>query len=187
MAYSHDPFDLERFARLRELTAELAAVHSAQTPETILDLFKGESGYPTPKVDVRGGVIRGGRILLVRERRDGRWALPGGWADVNQTPAECVEREIVEESGYAARAVKLAAVWDYRRHNAAVRHHSAVYKLFFLCEYVGGSPAASIETEAAEFFGPDALPELSVGRSTRWQILRLFEHFRDPALPTDFD
>ncbi|MGH8149642.1 MAG: NUDIX hydrolase [Steroidobacteraceae bacterium] len=187
LAYSRDPFDLERFSRLREIAAELAALQSAAARETILDLFAAESGYPTPKVDVRGGVFRDGRILLVREKGDGCWALPGGWADVNQTPSECVEREIAEESGYRARAIKLAAVWDYRKRNAAVRRHAAMYKLFFLCEFLGGSPAPSLETEAAEFFAAGELPELSVGRSTRWQIQRLFEHFRHPALPTEFD
>lgn len=187
LAYSRDPFDLQRFARLREIWAEMAAMRSSRAAERILDLFEAESGYPTPKVDVRGGVFRGDQILLVRERSDHRWALPGGWADVNQTPAECVEREIAEESGYVARATKLVAVWDYRLHNAAEPRHSALYKLFFNCELIGGSPAPNLETEAAEFFGADELPELSVGRSTRRQIERLFDHFHRPGLPTEFD
>lgn len=187
IAYSGDPFDLQRFARLREIAAELAALRTSSTRERILDLFKAESGYPTPKVDVRGGVFRGEEILLVRERHDGRWALPGGWADVNQTPSESVEREIVEESGYCARAIKLAALWDYRKRNAGSRRHTAIYKLFFVCALVGGSPASSIETDEADFFRAEELPELSVGRTTRAQILRLFEHHRSPALPTDFD
>jgi ADP-ribose pyrophosphatase YjhB (NUDIX family) len=187
LAYSRDPFDLQRFARLKEIWAELAAMRSCESRERILELFETESGYPTPKVDVRGGVFRDGRILLVRERRDRRWALPGGWADVNQSPAECVEREIAEESGYLARAIKLVAVWDYRLHNAAARRHCAVYKLFFNCELLGGIPAPNPETDAAEFFAADALPELSVGRSTRQQILRMFEHSHRADLPTEFD
>lgn len=187
IAYSRDPFDLQRFARLREIAAELAALRTASTRERILDLFKAESGYPTPKVDVRGGVFRGEEVLLVREKHDGRWALPGGWADVNETPSECIEREIVEESGYRARAIKLAAVWDYRKRNAGSRRHTAIYKLFFVCALVGGSPASSIETDEAEFFHAEELPELSLGRTTRSQILRLFEHRRSPGLPTDFD
>lgn len=187
MTYSRDPFDLQRFARLRQIAAEMTALRSAQPHERILDLFKDEAGYPTPKVDVRGGVFRDDRVLLVRERRDRLWTLPGGWADVNQTPRECVEREILEESGYVARAIKLAAVWDYRRHNASVPCHSALYKLFFVCELTGGSAQASLETEEAEFFRPGELPQLSTGRSTRWQILRLLEHVRRPDLPTEFD
>ena len=187
LAYSRDPFDLQRFTRLREICAEMASMRSAEADERILELFVAEPGYPTPKVDVRGGVFREGKILLVRERRDHRWALPGGWADVNQTPAECVEREILEESGYVARATKLVAVWDYRLHNAAVRRHSAVYKLFFNCELIGGSPVPNLETEAAQFFDVGDLPELSVGRSTRRQIRRLFDHFASPDLPTEFD
>lgn len=187
LAYSRDPFDLQRFTRLLDMAAEMAALQSTLPHERILDLFKAETGYPTPKGDVRGGVFRAGKILLVRERQDGRWSLPGGWADVNQTPTECVEREILEESGYHARATKLAAVWDARKRNAHVRHHCTIYKLFFLCELLGGKAAPSIETEAADFFAIQALPALSLGRTTHWQIRRMFEHLHRPGRPTDFD
>ena len=155
--------------------------------EEIIDLFRQDTGYATPRVDVRGAAFRDGRVLMVRERNDGRWALPGGWADVNQTAGQCVAREIEEESGFSARAVKLCAVWDRRRHGHAPPHPFYVYKMFFLCEITGGKPRPSLETSEIAFFAEDELPDLSPGRVRPAQIRRMFEHWRHPELPTDFD
>ena len=149
-------------------------------------MVRGRERLPDPKVDVRGGVFERDRVLLVRERSDGRWTLPGGWVDVNDAPSEAVAREILEESGYRARAVKLAALVDKNRHpHPPGIHH--IYKLFFLCELTGGSAASSDETDAVDFFAVHALPELSTGRVLASQIERLYQHRLDPALATDFD
>ena len=186
LAFTRDPFDRERYTRLAELVTELLSSQFEILPATARALFAGESGYMTPKVDVRGGVFQGDRVLLVRERSDSRWTLPGGWVDVNDAPSEAVAREILEESGYRARAIKLAALVDKNRHpHPPGVHH--IYKLFFLCELSGGSPATSDETDAVDFFAVHALPELSTGRVLASQIARLYEHRLDPSLPTDFD
>jgi ADP-ribose pyrophosphatase YjhB (NUDIX family) len=105
---------------------------------------------------------------------------------VNETASECVVREVAEESGYRARAVKLAAVYDYRKRNRP-HHLDSIYKMFFICQLTGGSARASIETSEVAFFARDALPPLSVGRTTASQIARMFEHAENPDLPTDFD
>jgi ADP-ribose pyrophosphatase YjhB (NUDIX family) len=186
LAFTRDPFDRERYTQLAELVAALLSAQLSIPVETARALFEHEHGYATPKVDVRGGVFDGDRVLLVRERSDGRWTLPGGWVDVNDAPSEAVAREIREESGYHARAVKLAALVDKNRHpHPAGVHH--IYKLFFLCELTGGSPAASNETDAVDFFPVRSLPQLSTGRVLSSQIERLYEHRLNPGLPTDFD
>ena len=188
LAYSANPYDRERYERIREIAFRMLA-RFADTPlERVRDLFSEERGYATPKVDVRGVVFRDGRILLVREAQDeGRWTLPGGWADVNETPREGVEREIREESGFEARAVKLLACYDraVQGHQPPYPHH--VFKLFFLCELTGGAPADSHETSGATFFGENEIPELSRARTTKRQLHRFFEHLRNPSLSTDFD
>ena len=188
LAYCKNPFDIERYHEIQRIAAEMIAAHSGGIePETILGLFELEEGYATPKVDVRGAVFRDGKIMLVRELLDeGRWTLPGGWADAGDTPGEAVEREIHEESGFEARAVKLAMVYE-RHRRGHPRIYFAVYKLFFLWEITGGAPASSLETRGVEFFAEDNLPELSIGRVTAEEIHTLFEHFRDPRLPTEFD
>jgi ADP-ribose pyrophosphatase YjhB (NUDIX family) len=186
LAFTRDPFDRERYTRLAELVAELLSSQLEIPPAAARGLFANETGYLTPKVDVRGAVFDRDRVLLVRERSDGRWTLPGGWVDVNDAPSEAVAREILEESGYRARAVKLAALVDKNRHPPPPGVHH-IYKLFFLCELTGGSPATSDETDAVEFFAVHALPELSKGRVLASQIERLYQHRLDPALPTDFD
>jgi ADP-ribose pyrophosphatase YjhB (NUDIX family) len=186
LAFSHDPFDRERYSQLSQLVAQLLSAHLRIPLTTTRTFWEGEYGYATPKVDVRGGVFQCDRVLLVRERSDGLWTLPGGWVDVNDAPSQAVEREIREESGYQARAVKLAALVDKNRHpHPAGLHH--IYKLFFVCELTGGAPAASAETDAVEFFPVQALPPLSTGRVLAPQIERLYRHRLDPALPTDFD
>jgi ADP-ribose pyrophosphatase YjhB (NUDIX family) len=186
LAFTHDPYDRERYTQLAALVEQLLSAQLQIPAAAARGLWAGEQGYATPKVDVRGGVFREDRVLLVRERTDGRWTLPGGWVDVNEAPSEAVAREIHEESGYRARAVKLAALLDKNRHPhpPGVYH---IYKLFFLCELTGGGPATSIETDAVEFFPLHALPPLSTGRVLGAQIERLYQHRLDPALPTDFD
>jgi ADP-ribose pyrophosphatase YjhB (NUDIX family) len=186
LAFSQDPYDRHRYERIRELAASLIAPRSGLDDRSLLDHFRHETGYATPKVDVRAATFLEGKVLLVREISDGTWTLPGGWADVNQSAAECVVREVAEESGYIVRAVKLAAVYDYRKRNRPL-HLDSIYKLFFICEMVGGSASASIETSEAAFFPPDALPPLSVGRTTEAQIARMVEHAAQPELPADFD
>jgi ADP-ribose pyrophosphatase YjhB (NUDIX family) len=186
LAFSADGFDHQRYERLRELAALLMAQGSAIEHESILALLRQEKGYATPKVDVRGAAFQEGRILMVREISDGKWTLPGGWADVNQSAGECVVREIAEESGFKARALKLAAVHDYQKRNPP-RHIDSIYKMFFICEITGGAACASDETSEVAFFARHALPPLSLGRITAAQIERMFQHAEHPQWATDFD
>jgi ADP-ribose pyrophosphatase YjhB (NUDIX family) len=186
LAFTRDPFDRERYTQLAELVTALLASELEIPAADARALWADEHGYATPKVDVRGGVFVDDRVLLVRERTDGRWTLPGGWVDINDAPSHAVEREIYEESGYRARALKLAALLDKNRHpHPPGVHH--IYKLFFLCELTGGAPATSSETDAVEFFPVRELPPLSTGRVLASQIERLYQHRLDPSLPTDFD
>ncbi len=186
LTFTRDPFDRERYTELQRLAADLLAGELAIPAERAEAFWNGEEGYATPKVDVRGGVFVAEQVLLVRERADGRWTLPGGWVDVNDSPAAAVEREIHEESGYHARAVKLAALLDRRKHpHPPSIHH--IYKLMFVCELTGGVAALSTETDAVAFFPVRALPELSTGRILAPQIERLYQHHLHRELPTEFD
>jgi ADP-ribose pyrophosphatase YjhB (NUDIX family) len=123
----------------------------------------------------------------VQEASDGQWTLPGGWADVNDSPREAVEREGVEESGFTVRATKLAAVYDRAKHPHTPPFPFHIYKMFFLCEIIGGEPKTSNETLAVDFFAPDALPSLSATRILASQVHQMFEYFKNPSLPTYFD
>jgi ADP-ribose pyrophosphatase YjhB (NUDIX family) len=186
LTYATDHWDIERYEAVREIAAEIAAAQTATDLDQMRSLFAFEKGHTTPKVDVRGVVIQDGSILLVKERADGRWTLPGGWVDVGESPSEATVREVYEESGYRTRAVKLLALYDRRKHEHPP-HQYHIYKLFFQCEITGGEPTTSSETEGVGFFREDRLPELSVGRVTEAQIARFFEFSRHPDWPTDFD
>jgi len=189
LAFSRDPYDRDRYEQLRRLAARIMAEHTGMPAERVEALFAAETGYATPKLDVRGAVFRDGRLLLVREAADAnRWTLPGGWADVNESPAESVAKEVREESGFAVRVVKLAAVWDRARHPHTPAYAFHIWKLFFLCEITGGEARTGPETTEVAFFAEDALPaDLSVSRVLTPQLRRMFAHMRDPALPTEFD
>lgn len=189
LAFSKDPYDQDRFAALRRLSARIMAEHTGTNVQRIEALFDAENGYATPKIGVRGAVFdAGGRILMVREVVDeNRWTLPGGWADVNQTPAQSVVREVFEESGYHIRPVKLAAVWDRARQRQAPTAFSVV-RLFFVCVLEGGSPATSLETSEVGWFAEAEIPaDLSLRRTLPQHISRMFAHWRDPGLATEFD
>ncbi len=186
LVFATDPFDRERYQKLQDLTDAMLADELKLSLAEAKALWIPEDGYATPKVDVRGAVFRDAEVLLVRERSDGKWSLPGGWVDINDSPAGAVEREIFEESGYRAKAVKLAALFDKQRHpHPPSLYH--IYKLFFLCELLDGTPTVSAETDAVEFFPLNALPELSAGRVIRSQIERVYEHHKHRDLPTEFD
>jgi ADP-ribose pyrophosphatase YjhB (NUDIX family) len=189
LAFGKDPYDLERFHALSRLAARIMAAHTDANLTRIESLFDGEGGYATPKLGVRGAVFdAAGRILMVREVVDGnRWTLPGGWADVNQTPAESVVREVFEESGYQVRTTKLAAVWD-RARQAHPPTAFSVARMFFICALEGGEPATSLETSEVGWFAETEIPaDLSIRRTQPHHIQRMFAHWRDPALATEFD
>ena len=137
-------------------------------------------------MDVRAVVFREGRILLVKEPGERGWSVPGGWADVGESPSEAAVRETLEESGYRVRPVRLLAAYDRDRHgHPPIPYH--VYKLVYFCEILDSAPLTDVDTHGARFFGEHEIPELSVTRVTRAQISRFFEQHRDPTLPTDFD
>jgi ADP-ribose pyrophosphatase YjhB (NUDIX family) len=186
LAFCRDPFDRQRYQRIQELATAVIGQGAGRVDPGLLDYIRHDVGYATPKVDVRAAAFVDGRVLLVREVSDGLWTLPGGWADVNDSPSDSVVREVFEESGFRARAVKLAAVYDFRKRNRP-HHLDSIYKMFFICELVGGAPVSSIETSEVGFFAPGELPPLSTGRATAEQIQRMFRHAAEPALPTDFD
>lgn len=188
LTYGESPFDHERYEKIQAIAAEIMANGTDAEVDEALALFVQERGYETPKIDVRGVVFKEGRILLVRELLDGgRWTLPGGWADVNDRPSEAVEREVWEESGYRVRAAKLLAVYDRRLHGHRPPHPYGIYKLFFRCQLLGGVPKRSIETDGAQFFAPNEIPDLSLARTTPEEIVRFFEYAKHPDWPTDFD
>ncbi|HNQ90387.1 MAG TPA: NUDIX hydrolase [Verrucomicrobiota bacterium] len=187
LCFARDPHDVERYTAIREIAAGMLSRGSGLDVALVRGVLEKETGYATPKVDVRGVVFRGDQLLLVRERAEGRWTLPGGWADPCESPAESVEREIREESGFVTRASQILAVLDRSKHPHEPPFAFHVYKIFMRCFIIGGSECLSQETDAVGFFGEANLPELSISRVTPQQIRRLFEHHRNPALPADFD
>jgi ADP-ribose pyrophosphatase YjhB (NUDIX family) len=137
-------------------------------------------------VDVRAAVFREGLILLVKEPGEEGWSLPGGWADVGESPSEAAARETLEESGYRVRPVRLLAAYDRDRHgHPPIPYH--VYKLVFLCEILDEVPSSNVDTDEVRCFGEKDLPELSISRVTLAQVSRFFEQDRDPGRPADFD
>ena len=185
ITYSGNPYDIERYKRLQEITAEIIESHSEISRESVLESFSMQAGYVTPKIDVRGAVIRDGKILLVQERADGMWALPGGWADLGDAPASMAEREVWEESGFHVKAEKVVAVIDANRLEPMEFYHA--YKIIFLCKLLDGEPRISHETLAVDFFDLARLPSLSIYRTNEDMIREVFAHVNDPDRPTAFD
>ena len=185
--YTKDPYDRERYEELEAMALSLLAKLLDAPPEVVRSVYLPEQGYPTPKIDVRAGVFRDGRILLVRETADGRWTLPGGWGDEHESPAASIEREVREESGFEVRAERLVALKDRHLHPYTPKRLERIYKLFFLCELIGGEAATSLETDGVDFFPLDDLPPLSLGRTLPDDISLLDEYRAAPERSTYFD
>jgi ADP-ribose pyrophosphatase YjhB (NUDIX family) len=187
LAWEPKEYDAERYAQVRRIAAEMLADPDQLGVDGVEGVFASQVGHATPKVDVRGAVFRNDAILLVEEASDLGWSLPGGWADVGESPREAVEREVLEESGYRTRAVRLIGL--YERDRRATRPHVwHIWKAAFLCELVDDQRhPLGAETTDARFFAPDELPRLRYSRASEWQIERCFAHHADPSLPTEFD
>jgi ADP-ribose pyrophosphatase YjhB (NUDIX family) len=187
LTFARDSYDIDRYKAVREIAAEMLVAGTGADLKVVRGILEAHTGYATPKVDVRGVVFRDDKLLLVRERSDGKWTLPGGWADICESPSESVVREVFEESGFMTRAIKILAVFDRSKHPHHPPFPFHVYKICMLCSIESGSEHTSSETTDVGFFSESGLPELSIDRVTEGQIRRLFEHHRNPALPTDFD
>ena len=174
LTYSKDKYDLERFEQIKHLAKNVIHEYSEHPMEKINKIFDQEEGYLTPKVDVRGVIFREGKILMVQETVDGKWALPGGWADVGYTATEVVVKEVFEEAGLKVKVSRLLAVLDKKCHPHPPDLYY-VYKMFFLCEEIGGELQKGMETSDVRFFSPDELPELSIGRNTKNQLDMMFQ------------
>ena len=185
LTYAKDKFDIERYKKLQDLAAEIISTHTDHSIKEVQDYITKETGYATPKIDVRGVVLQGKKLLLVKEKIDNLWTLPGGWADIHETPSENIEREVREESGYVVKANRLLALYDRNKHGHEPAYPYYVYKIFFLCELVGGKPQAGIETSGVGFYNLNNLPELSVSRVTHKQIQRMMELIQNNQI--DFD
>jgi len=185
LTYAGNGYDLQRYARLREIAADLTAALADAPPEPVRMALLSERGYLTPKLDVRAAVHdEAGRILLVRETADGGWTLPGGWADVGEGPVEGAVREVREESGYLVEGVRLLGIYDKTRWGAPA---NPFYTLTALvgCRLLGGEPTTSIETDGVDWFARDAVPMLSQARTPPALLARVFEHHDDPTIGQD--
>jgi ADP-ribose pyrophosphatase YjhB (NUDIX family) len=185
--FSKDGFDIERYKAIQQIAVEILSEYTDLSKEKIRELFSYEKGYVTPRVDVRGALVVHHKILLVKERSDGLWSLPGGWADVNESPSEAAVREMKEESGFDVRVVKLIALYDKQKHPHPIQLPHT-YKVFFLCEAISDQEfRAGMETTDLGFFHYENLPGLSLNRVTPEQIASCFAHAKNCNLPADFD
>ncbi len=186
LTFSASSFDTQRYGRLMEIAADIIQSHTTISKCTILDNFRIQPGYATTKVDVRGAIVQDGKILLVQERSDECWCMPGGWADVGEAPAEMVAREVLEESGYIADVKKVIGVYDANREGRPLEFYHA-YKIVFLCEITGGEARTSDETMAVDFFEFDKLPTLSINRTNNRHLNDIQAYLDDSDSITVFD
>lgn len=185
LRYTKDRYDIERFTRIREISAEIMSGKTDLPLDTVKDLFCSGSGYPTPKIDTRAAVIRDGRILLVQEN-DGRWSLPGGWCEITMSPAENTVKEVLEEAGRTVSVKSLIAVQNRDYHNPPP-YAFGVVKIFYLCEDLGGDFEKNSETTDARFFSIDELPEMAFEKCTSEQVLMCYEAYLNPDRKVIFD
>lgn len=184
--YAENDYQRDRYRRLTEIAAEIVAEQGGLPYSVILDTFNHQVGYATPRVDVRGAVFHNGELLLVQERQDGGWTMPGGWADVGDIPSQAAEREVWEEAGFRVKARKVIGVYDANRVGPLELFHA--FKIVFLCEIIDGEPRPSSETSAVAFFSRQAIPEVLSGERTKPRHIQdAFNALDRPDIATLFD
>lgn len=179
LTFSENKYDIDRYTQLKEISLKLMEEITEIPFEKLLNIFSGEKGYQTPKVDVRGVVFRDDKLLMVHELIDGLWSIPGGWADIGFTPFQTAKKEVSEEAGLIVEPVRLLAVLDKKSH-AHPPDIFHIYKLFILCNEIGGEMMYGMETSQVGFFGLNELPPLSITRITKEQIEILFDFKNNP-------
>lgn len=186
LAYTSNVYDIERYERLRKISAEMISEKTNISTEKVEELFCNESGYQTPKLDTRAAVFKENKILLTHEN-NGTWSLPGGWVDVLESIKSNTEKEVKEETGLDVKAVKVIAIQDRNKHNIPVYAYG-VCKVFVLCELIGGRFEENIETTEIKYFSLDEIPEnLAKEKTTKEQIEMCFEAYKNKNWQTQFD
>ena len=186
LTYSKDKYDIERFERIRQLSAEIISAKSELNLDKVKDVFCNETGYQTPKLDTRAAIFKDDKILLVQESATEEWSLPGGWMDVNQSVKTNVIKEVKEEAGLDVIPNRIIALLDRNKHNIPIIAHG-ICKVFVLCDIIGGEFKPNIETSASGFFSLEELPPLSVTRNTKSQIEMCFDAYGDDNWKVIFD
>jgi len=186
LAFSKSDYDAQRYKRLTEIAAEITSTYSNLDKEQLLNNFLGHPGYATPKVDIRAAIIKDQKILLVQEKMDSKWSMPGSWADVGEAPSDAIIRETREESGLDVIPKKVIGIYDANRDGRPLEFFHA-YKIVFLCEIVGGDMIASDETIDVNFFSFDNLPPLSTSRTNQKHIVDIENITKNPDTPTVFE
>ena len=182
--YGHDIYDKERYQRIREISAEMMLMRADVPAEKITELFCGDEGYQTPKVDTRAAIFKDGKILLVCER--GKWSVPGGWCEFNLSPVENIIKETKEEAGLDVVVKSIIAVQDRDKHNSPPYAYGVV-KIFYLCEAIGGEFTENIETSESRYFSIEELPLLAEAKCNEEQILMCFEAYQANNWTVVFD
>ena len=185
LTYSKDVFDIERFERIREISAEILSSYSDIPIDKVKDLFCNETGFQTPKIDTRAAIFKDNKILLVKER-NGTWSLPGGWVDVNQTGKSNTEKEVKEEAGLDVEATQIIAVQDRNKHNQPPYAYN-VCKFFIRCEIKGGHFEPNIETIESRYFSKNELPVLAEEKNSKEQIEMCFSAYNNNKWNILFD
>jgi ADP-ribose pyrophosphatase YjhB (NUDIX family) len=186
LTFGENQYDLDRYQQIRDLSVEILHEYTDIDHNKIRDLFASETGYQTPKVDIRASVFFNDKILLVNEKIDGKWSLPGGWADVNSSVSESAVRECFEEAGAVVKPKRIVAIHLGNKHNNS-NFPFTIYKIFVECEFLEYSFKENTETLDAGFFEPDKLPELSFTRNTPDQIKMCFDAKKSKLFETIFD
>lgn len=186
LAYTNNPYDIERFKRLREISTEMMAEKTDINLDKVKGLFCNETGYQTPKIDTRAAIFKDGRILLVHEN-NGTWSLPGGWCDVLESVKSNTIKEVKEETGLDAEAVRIIAIQDRNKHNKPLYAYG-ICKIFVLCNVIGGEFLENIETTEIKYFSLEEIPSnLAEEKTSREQIEMCFEAFNNENWQTQFD
>lgn len=183
--YGKDPFDMERYQRIRDIAAEMISFKTEIPLEKVKDLFCCETGYQTPKLDTRAAIFKEDKILLVKEK-NGTWSLPGGWVDVNVSVKENVVKEVKEEAGLDVTPELVIAVQDREKHNLPVYAYK-VCKIFVLCSVLGGAFQKNTETTVSRYFGLEELPLLAEEKNNEEQVRMCFEAYHAENWKTQID
>ena len=186
LAYTDNVYDIERYERLREISAEMLAEKTDLSIEKVKDLFCNETGYQTPKIDTKAVIFKDNKILLVHENNN-TWSLPGGWCDVLESVKSNTVKEVKEETGLDVNAIKVVAIQDRNKHNKPIYAYG-VCKVFILCDVISGEFEKNIETTEIKYFSQDEIPNnLSDEKTNKEQIEMCFKAYNDKNWQTQFD
>jgi ADP-ribose pyrophosphatase YjhB (NUDIX family) len=145
LIYCNNEHDRLKYSRLLEIAIAQYSELLDLDIEIIRDLFLKNTGIITPKVGVNAAVFKEGKLLICLRKDDNCWEVPGGWAELSESPRNTIIRELMEETSLNIKPEQVIEVFSRKPGDFGQPFTS--FHILYFAKYVSGEFLESNETK----------------------------------------